>query len=179
MTRDGPPQPGGVPVERSLFVTAVAWTFIVLAGASILGALCQGGPALSTASAPQGGRTGPAGALWLPFLPLYWPVLFAVHLALSLVALAAAVGLLRRRRWARTLFMVVLVFGIAASAGLVLVQFGSIVRLRPVLAGGAPVHILVVAVALLVSLLVSVAACVALGSILARLTLEEYKREFS
>lgn len=98
---------------RSVFVTAVAWTFIGLALLSVAAALVRFASAGSVVAAFPGSR-GLAG-----LLASYLPWVMGAALALSLTTLAAAVGLLLRLDWARRTFIGVLVIAILANlAGL-------------------------------------------------------------
>lgn len=104
------------------FISGLAWTFIAL---GVLGLLCSAPLAIIgwflvdaaayAAAIDEAIRTSP-----VPVPPgLQWSLhhvreIMATGAALSLVTLAAAVGLLRRREWARVTFIVLLWIGAVA-----------------------------------------------------------------
>ena len=98
---------------RSLFVTATAWGFIILAALTSVSALVQNAavaslmPGLQIATARLPLLTG----LLIGYLP--WVV--GVGLVMSLATLASAIGLLMRLDWARRSFIVLLVVAIFAN----------------------------------------------------------------
>lgn len=99
--------------SRSVFVTTVAWVFIVLAMLTVLSLVVRNASTaalLSGLPAPRG-----LGALLASYLP--W--VLAAGLALALATMAAAVGLLLRLDWARRVFIGLLLVAIASNlAGL-------------------------------------------------------------
>jgi hypothetical protein len=98
---------------RSLFVTATAWVFIVLAALTSMSALVQNAavaslmPGLQVATARLPLLTG----LLIGYLP--WVV--GIGLVVSLATLASAIGLLMRLDWARRSFIALLVVAIFAN----------------------------------------------------------------
>jgi hypothetical protein len=101
---------------RSLFVTITAWVFIVVAAMACVSTVVQNAAAGSMlASIPKAQPLPLLTSLLLGYLP--W--IMGAGLALSLVTLAAAVGLLMRLDWARRAFIGLLVVAIVANlAGL-------------------------------------------------------------
>jgi hypothetical protein len=99
--------------SRSVFVTTVAWVFIVLAFVAVVSALLRNaaaGSILAALPAPQG---------LARLLAAYLPWVMGAGLTLSLATLAAAIGLLLRLDWARRVFIGLLVVAIVANlAGL-------------------------------------------------------------
>ena len=101
--------------SRSLFVTATAWVFIILAGLTSTSALVQNaavaslmpGLHLATERNPLPLLTG----LLVGYLP--WVV--GAGLVVSLATLASAIGLLMRLDWARRTFISLLVVAIMAN----------------------------------------------------------------
>ena len=101
--------------SRSLFVTGIAWVFIILAGLTSVSALVQNaavaslmpGLHLATERNPLPLLTG----LLVGYLP--WVV--GAGLVISLATLASAVGLLMRLDWARRSFIGLLVVAIMAN----------------------------------------------------------------
>lgn len=113
-------------VPRSAFVTAVGWIFIVLAGFSTAIALLQNVmihlffPPLEMQRAADEFRNAPHMPWAAAFMFEHMRALFGLFLALSVLTLAAAIGLVLRRNWARITFIAVLVLGIVWNlAGLV------------------------------------------------------------
>jgi hypothetical protein len=91
--------------SRSLFVTAVAWVFIVLGALASLSALVQNATVASMAP----GTPVLAGSQPLPWLTGllmgYLPWVVGAGLAVSLATLVCAIGLLLRVEWARRIFI--------------------------------------------------------------------------
>lgn len=100
---------------RSLFVTATAWVFIVLAALASVSALVQNAAVASLMpgwmSASQQGPLPLLTGLLIGYLP--WVV--GAGLVISLATLASAVGLLLRLDWARRTFIGLLVVAIVAN----------------------------------------------------------------
>ena len=98
---------------RSLFVTATAWAFIVLAALASACALLQNAAVASLVPNVQA---------WPRPMPLltglllsYLPWVVGAGLVISLATLASAVGLLLRLDWARRTFIGLLVVAIVAN----------------------------------------------------------------
>lgn len=95
---------------RSLFVTAIAWLFILLGMVTSVSALLQNAmlaSLLPLSLPPQTGLTG--------LLVSKLPWVTGAVLALSLATLASAIGLLLRLDWARRTFIGVLIVAIVAN----------------------------------------------------------------
>jgi hypothetical protein len=98
---------------RSLFVTATAWAFIVLAALASVCALLQNAalasllPGVQAMPQPMPALTG--------LLMSYLPWVAGAGLVISLATLASAIGLLLRLDWARRTFIVLLVVAIVAN----------------------------------------------------------------
>jgi hypothetical protein len=114
-------QPGIQVPARSSFVTVVAWIFIVLSGFStLIGALQnltirstpfdQLNSALQDSTAVQ--FPAPARAIFSHF-----QLFVLAAFLLSLLMLISSIGLLRRRNWARLVFIGLLVLGIIYMLG--------------------------------------------------------------
>jgi hypothetical protein len=94
---------------RSVFVTAVAWFFIVLAVLTVILTVVRNaaaGSILANLPAPEGVTS---------VLAAYLPWVMALALALSMATLVAAVGLLLRLDWARQVFIGLLGVAIAIN----------------------------------------------------------------
>ena len=108
---------------RSLFVSATAWVFIVLAALASVSALLQRAELASFLP----GLTVVGNIQPLPLLTGllmgYLPWVVGAGLAMSLGTLACAIGLLLRLEWARRLFIALLLLAIVANiAGIWLQQ---------------------------------------------------------
>jgi hypothetical protein len=112
---------------RSTFVSVLAWVFIVLAGFSTFISVLQNvmintmfsSHAMPTLTGPDAEQT-PA---FFRFMLGHMELFFLAFLVVSSGTLIAAVGLLRRKNWARLAFVGILALGIAWNiAGLVLQQ---------------------------------------------------------
>jgi hypothetical protein len=119
-------QPGIQLPPRSSFVTVVAWIFIILSALStLIGALqnlmIRSMPFDQLQSALRDSMTaqipGPARLMFSHF-----QLLLLATFVLSLLMLISSVGLLRRRNWARLLFMGLLILGIIYMIGGLFVQ---------------------------------------------------------
>jgi len=113
---------------RSTFVTVVGWIFVVLAGFSTLIALLQNVMVAVVFSRPEMQEaTKHAKAQGVPwfasFMLDYFQLFFLAVLALSACCLAAAIGLLLRKNWARLLFVALMGIGIAWQAAGLIVTF--------------------------------------------------------
>ncbi len=100
---------------RSLFVTAVAWLFIVLAALASASALVQNATVASLLPGWQLSGVQQPLPLLTGLLIAYLPWFVGAGLVLSLATLASAVGLLLRLEWARRVFIALLVLAIVAN----------------------------------------------------------------
>ena len=115
---------------RSTFVTVLAWIFIVLAGFATCISILQNVmiafvfPAAEMEAAAEQLK-GQAGTPWFAVLMArYFRYFFLLFLLMSVTTLTAAIGLLRRKNWARLLFVALMGFGILWQvAGLVFMFF--------------------------------------------------------
>ncbi|MFC5524471.1 hypothetical protein ACFPPA_01815 [Rhodanobacter ginsengisoli] len=110
--------PPAMPVARSSFINVLGWIFICLAGFTTLIGLLQNlmlqlvflptmQQPLATQPLPP---DMPAPTGWM-LAHMVW--FFRGFLLLSIITLTAAIGLLRRREWARRLFIGLMAFAIA------------------------------------------------------------------
>ena len=171
---------------RSLFVTGVAWLFIVLAGVASASAVVQTATvsslphqiALVGAPLPHPGLTG--------WLLAYLPWVVGAGLVMSVATLVAAVGLLLRLEWARCTFIGLLGVAIAFNLAGLWLQQEVMLSLVQVTLHQAPLPPLVanvfggfVVAARSMAVLVTLAACALLGWIAWRLTLPPIRQEFA
>lgn len=113
------------PAARSTFVTVLAWVFIVLAGLATLISGLQNlmlhtmMPTNLTPPTGPGAEHMPAFMRWmLSHIRLF----FLAVLLLSASTLAAAIGLLKRRNWARLAIVTLLTLGIVWNLGALVLQ---------------------------------------------------------
>ena len=100
---------------RSLFVTATAWIFIVLAALASMSALVQNAAVASLMPGLQLASERNALPLLTGLLIGYLPWVVGTGLVMSLATLASAIGLLLRLDWARRTFIGLLVVAIVAN----------------------------------------------------------------
>lgn len=106
------------PAERSTFVTALAWSFIVLAALSVLYGLIQfllvqlfvDQEALRAGMRTEHSIDELPATIRFTFSNLQ--LLAGAFLGLSALLLAASIGLLKRRNWARWVFVAFMVIGV-------------------------------------------------------------------
>lgn len=169
---------------RSLFVTAIAWVFIVLAMLTSMSALVQNAavaslmPGMQVATERMPLLTG----LLIGYLP--WVV--GTGLVMSLATLASAIGLLMRLDWARRSFIGLLVVAIFANLlGLWLQQEVVQSVVSSTLSSSAiPQHAMgvfggFVTAARVMAVLMTLAGCAVLGWIIGRLMSPIVRQEFA
>lgn len=130
----------------SSFVNALAWTSIVVSGLSTFASFVQAvlakvlvsGEAMDLIRAEAEASQDPAAlvaASWIPWMP--W--VFVLMLVLSAISLVASIGLLKRREWARRLFIALLVLGMVSNVAGFFVQ-QSVIDMLPTVPpdAGAP-----------------------------------------
>ena len=98
---------------RSLFVTATAWVFIILAALASASSIVQN--AAVTSLMPGLGLERGSLPLLTGFLVGYLSWVVGAGLVVSFATLASAVGLLLRLDWARRAFIALLLLAIAAN----------------------------------------------------------------
>ena len=100
---------------RSLFVTATAWVFIVLAALTSASAVVQNAAVTSLMPGLALGLDRGSLPLLTGFLVGYLPWVVGAGLVVSLATLASAIGLLLRLDWARRAFIGLLIVAIIAN----------------------------------------------------------------
>lgn len=126
---------------RSQFVTVLAWVFIVISGFGVVVGLLQNVlvffvlgdvlsemPVQASDSAPELARFFAAHFRWF----------FVLVLAAMAFTLGAAIGLLRRRNWARLAFIGVMLFGIAWNVLGMVFQIAMLRSMGGTFGEGAP-----------------------------------------
>ena len=101
--------------SRSLFVTATAWVFIILAGLTSVSALVQNAAVASLMPGLQLATERNPLPLLTGMLVGYLPWVVGTGLVISLATLASAIGLLLRLDWARRSFIGLLGVAIVAN----------------------------------------------------------------
>ena len=172
--------------SRSVFVTAVAWVFIVLGALASLSAAVQNATVASMAP----GMRALAGTEPLPLvtglLMGYLPWVVGAGLAVSLATLACAIGLLLRIEWARRIFIGLLGLAIVANLAGLWVQHEIVQSLvtatlsaSPLPPAAAGVFGGFVAATRLMAVAVSLGACALLGWTMRRLMSPAIRQEFA
>jgi hypothetical protein len=130
--------------ERSTFVTVTAWIFIALSGFATVISILQNimiqtmfnGPDMEKAmqSAPPG---APPFAL---FMASHFKLIFALFLVISVLMVISSVGLLKRKNWARLIFVGLMGIGVVWNLGGLILQFSVFSSVQDSFAGspGAP-----------------------------------------
>lgn len=131
--------------SKSTFVTVLAWIFIVLGGGAtaisalqnvMLYAMFPRAEMKAAANFGPGAEQVPAFA---KFMFANFELFFLLFFLLSLLSLVAAIGLLKRKNWARFVFIGLMVFGIVWNlGGLVLQQMFMSMIPQP---SGAPAEL--------------------------------------
>ena len=108
---------------QSAFVTAVGWSFVVLGTLLLCIAVVQN--LLFAAFAPfqadiASWEVFPPSARWV-LVNLRWMLL--ANLALGVVTIAASIGLVQRREWARVVFVALMALGVAWNLGVAWLQY--------------------------------------------------------
>ena len=120
--------------NKSTFVTVVAWLFIVGSSFATLVSLMQNimfHVMLKETDLSQATQDMPPGA---SFVFGHFQLIVLAFLLVSLLMLASSIGLLKRKNWARLVFIVVLALGIIWSLGgvvLQMVMFSSMPPMPP------------------------------------------------
>ena len=126
------------PTQRSSFVTGVAWTFIGLAAFGTLIALMQNvmlSFMLPPDSPMRGAENLPAFAQFMFSHPR---MIFAAFLAVSATTLVSAIGLLKRKNWARLIFIGIMVLGVVWNIGSLILPFYMFSALMPPMPESTP-----------------------------------------
>lgn len=132
-------------VQRSTFVTVVAWIFIVLSGFGTLIAILQnimihtifnGWEMQQAMQAPPPPGLAPVAMFMTTHIQLF----FAMFLFVSAAMFASSVGLLKRKNWARLAFVGLMILGIVWNLGGLILQFTMFSSMQDSFAGapGAP-----------------------------------------
>jgi len=170
---------------RSSFVTVLAWIVIVGGGFATFISVLQN--VMLTFFFPvdqmqtmQGAENMPAVAL---FMLNHMRFFFAAFLILSLTVFASSIGLLKRKNWARVVFIGLFVLGILWNVASIFIQ-NAIFSAMPAPPSGAPQEFKaqmesMANVMLLFSLVMAVGVSVLFGWLIKRLLSPAIRQEFS
>jgi hypothetical protein len=171
---------------RSLFVTATAWVFIILAALTSASALVQNAAVASLMPGLQLASDRTPLPLLTGLLVGYLPWVVGTGLAMSLATLASAIGLLMRLDWARRTFIALLVVAIFANLlGLWLQQevlqsvVSSTLSSAPIPQQALGVFGGFVTAARVMAVLMTLVGCALLGWIIRRLMSAGVRQEFA
>ena len=171
-------------LPRSTFVTTIAWIFIVLAGFATLMSILQNVMiALVFPLAQFQAAAVPRGLPWFAaWMFQHIQVFFLFFFVMAASGLAAAIGLLMRKNWARLLFIALMVLAIAWNVGgLVLAAFffSSFGQAFPAGLPEAGHFAIMFKVMFAINVVIMVAFACLFGWIIKRLTSESIRREFA
>jgi hypothetical protein len=169
-------------------VTVIAWIFILLAGFATLIAILQNimialiFPVAEMQAAATQAKNQPGVPWFASWMFSHFQVFFLLFLVVSASTLTASIGLLKRRNWARLLFVTLMALGILWNiAGLVLMFFffSSFSDVVPANQQAADHFDVMVKIMFAVNGLMVVAFIWLFGWIIKRLVSEDIRREFS
>ncbi len=128
----------------STFVTVLAWIFVVFGGLATLMAVAQN--ILISTMPPFGEMPPQVGAgpeqagmpAAVKFMFNNVRLVFAAFLVLSAITLVSAIGLLRRRNWARLILIALMALGIVWNVGSVLFLQYTVIQPAPTPALNVP-----------------------------------------
>src|SRR5258708_16289557 len=167
---------------RSTFVTVVAWIFIVLAGFATVISILQNimialvFPVDKMQEAAKQAEDAHAPRYAMLLFNYFW-LFFLSFLVVSASTLAAAIGLLKRKNWARIMFIGIMALGIALNVAGLVVMFFFMSSMAEI-AGSSSGFESMWMVMLGFNLLTVVGFAWVFGWIIKRLLSDEIRREF-
>ena len=172
--------------SRSVFVTATAWVFIVLAALASVSALVQNAAVASILPGLQASRASHSLPLLTGWLVGYLPWVVGTGLVVSFATLASAIGLLLRLNWARRVFIGMLAFAIVANLAGMWLQHEVVQSVVSSTLSSAPIPAQVLGVfggfvtaAKVMAILMTLCACAVLAWIIQRLMSASVRQEFA
>lgn len=172
-------------IQRSAFVTVVAWIFIILSGAGVLISLLQNIMVqlmFDTPGFQEALQTPMPGAPpFMGFMMANFKWLVAILLLSGIVSLVASIGLLKRKNWARLIIVGLLVLGIVSNLAGIVLQLMALPSMRAEMSAipDAPdMGIFLIAITVF-SALIAIAFSVLFGWITKRLLSPSIAAEFT
>ena len=172
--------------SRSLFVTAIAWLFIVLAALASVSALVQNAAVTSLLPGLQASARSHPLPLLTGLLVGYLPWVVGTGLVVSFATLASAIGLLLRLDWARRVFIGLLAFAIVANLLGMWLQHEVVQSVVSSTLSSAPIPAQVLGVfggfvtaARVMAIVMTLVACALLAWIIRRLLSASVRQEFA
>ena len=115
-------------INRSTFVTVVAWIFIVLSGFGTMISILQNIMIQTMFNGPEMEKflqtpPPPGAPPFAAFMADHFQFFFAAFLIVCALMLASSIGLLKRKNWARLIFVGLMVLGIVWNLGGLVLQF--------------------------------------------------------
>ncbi len=173
------------PNDRSTFVTAVAWVFIVLSGFSTLIAVLQNimlfmmFPVDEMNIAMEEARSSGQVPASAEFMMNNFQYFFLGILLVSLTTLVSSIGLLRRLNWARIIFIVIMILGITWNIGGLALNFVFFSEIPQIDAEGVDETFKIMQTIIIVATTIMTIIFSALfGWIIAKLCSEKIREEF-
>ncbi len=172
--------------SRSLFVSVTAWVFILFGVVAIALSVIQGASTASLLPAFNLGLDVAPLQGWVQVLASHLPSVAAIALTLSIGTLVAAIGLLLRLEWARRAFIALVLLAIVANLAGLWLQQELLQALIDHTLSRAPLPLEAVgvfggfaAVARVAAVMLSLATCLLLAWIVARLSTQAVRQEFA
>ena len=132
------PDQGTGGTRKSTFVTVVAWIFIVLAGLMTLVSVLQNIMVFTMFPAERVASQFDEAPALVRFMFAHFRTLVLLGLIASCATLVSAVGLLKRRNWARIVFIALMALGIGYQVFGVVWVISFVSWDLPGMAGGLP-----------------------------------------
>jgi hypothetical protein len=171
------------PPARSTFVTVLAWIFIVLSGFTTPIAALQN-IMMFVLFRPEAQKAAVAGSAGAPMPPgvsfafEHIHLFFLAFLVLSALTLVASIGLLKRRNWARLVFVGLMTVGIVYQVAGVAFQWAFLSD-APSAGQDSPEFRMMWQLMGVVTVVFAVVLCGLCGWIMYRLVSQGIRREFS
>ena len=178
-----------IQISRSTFITVLAWIFIIFSGFGTLIAIAQNvmihtmfpvdqmQEAMHTAKEKQ--NIPPVAE----FMMTHFQLIFGAFLVMSAVTFSSSVALLKRKNWARVIFIYLLGFGIVWNIGGLFLQQAFFTSIPPP-SSNAPAEFQsqfksMATTMLVISTVMAIGFSVLFGWIIKRLTSQDIKKEFN
>lgn len=132
------------PPQRSNFINVLAWIFIVLGGFATFMSILQNimirtmFPKEQMAQAMQQAEKTEQMPAFANFMFSHFDLFLLFFLVVSATSLIAAIALLKRKNWARIIFIVLMILGILWNVGGLVLQFTMFSSMPEMASKGAP-----------------------------------------